>query len=250
MHLIGSFGRSFKVAAVVTVGLLTLSCPQAWSAAKPTKLFTETWVDTNQCVKKKTSGTVFNVCNEVSGGKFTLKTTISSSSSGASGTISQSLINASNTFSIFLGNYTFSDTLADAKVVTGKSQSTATFKLVTQKCNNLGAACNPKFQYEEIVLTITKKGLFTVSITATTGADFNGDTFENSIDASSFDGDPTGPVTDDLFLEIDLGSFSFNGADSNNVPVTGKVKTKNIIVRGTSTGVNLSNISITGTLQQ
>ena len=249
MHLIGSFGRSFKVAAV-TVGLLTLSCPQAWSAAKPTKLFTETWVDTNQCVKKKTSGTVFNVCNEVSGGKFTLKTTISSSSSEASGTISQSLINSINTFSIFLGNYTFSDTLADAKVVTGKSQSTATFKLVTQKCNNLGAACNPKFQYEEIVLTITKKGLFTISITATTGADFNGDTFENSIDAASFDGDPTGPVTDDLFLEIDLGSFSFNSADSNNVPVTGKVKTKNLTVRGTSTGVNLSNISITGTLQQ
>ena len=247
MAPIRSVGRILIVVAL-TGGLLALACPQAWSASNA-KLFTETWQDHEQCQKFKASGTVFVVCNEVSGGKFTIKATISQSTSGASGTLTPSLLtNPSTEFSITLGGYTFQGTMGNFKVKASKTKATATQSFFTQMCNALGQRCK-NFKYEQIKLTVTNKGTLVVSISATTGSDANGDTFENSIDAENFDGEATGPVSDSLFLQIDLGTFNFNDANINNVAVTGTVKTKPAKGIGTSSVNNLSNIKITGTLQ-
>ena len=114
--------------------------------------------------------------------------------------------------------------MADFKVKEKKGKVTATHSIKTQKCNAQGKNCK-NFTYEDIVLTLTKEGDLEISIKATTGSDANGDTFANSIDAENFDGDGSGTYPDTLFLQVDLGGFNFNDADSGNVTATVEVAT-------------------------
>jgi hypothetical protein len=136
--------------------------------------------------------------------------------------------------------------MADFKIKGKKGQVTATHSIKTQKCNAQGKNCK-NFTYEDIVLTFTKEGDLEISIKATTGSDANGDTFANSIDAENFDGDGSGTYPDTLFLQVDLGGFNFNNADSGNVTATVEVATSS--KNAGSSAVNLSDISSIGTLQ-
>jgi hypothetical protein len=246
MASLGLVGKTVR-AAVITGGLLMLACLQAQSAIIP-KWFTESWQDHEQCTKLKgTSGTV---CGEVSAGKFTITVTLTASTPGASGTLDPSLLSSSTPFDITLGGYSFQDaTTSNFKFGhVGTTKTTAKLPLITQKCNAQGLNCNPNFKYENIALSISTKngGTLQITITAVTGSDANGDTFETPIDANNFDGNASGPVTDNLFLQVDLGtSFNFNDADSNNVAVTGSVVTVPFKMRGTSVS-SLSKINIVG----
>jgi len=144
--------------------------------------------------------------------------------------------------------YTFQDAnvSSDFTLKTSGSKTTATKVLTTQKCDAQGKDCK-SFDYETIELTITKQGELKISISAKTGVDFNGDTFENSIDAENFDGDK-GPVSDSLFLQVDLGTFSFNDADAKNVTVNGTAETKTETQHGSSVG-SLSDVKLDGTFE-
>lgn len=218
MYRTGSVGRIFRIIALMG-GLLALAWSQAWSASK--KVFTETWQQKFVCAK--IPGSSFKTCDEVSGGKFSIKTTFSAG-------IDPSVLSPSSSeqFDIFLGGYSFGPVeISTANHFTsGKKSSSATFQLTTQKCNNAGGNCNPNFQFEKIVLTVTKKkGDLTVAITAVTGSDFNGDSFESSIEAADFVGG-NHKVQDFISLQVDLGSFTFNDVDNANVMVKGSVKTK------------------------
>ncbi len=268
MAPIRSVGKIFKVAAV-TGGLLMLACSQAWSASAD-NLFTESWKQTEKCEKPK--GSSFFTCDYVPGGKFSVKTTISETTSGASGTLSPTLLTSGSTvFDISLAPpggagsgsggipsgsvtstsetglyYNGTISAADGWTVKGNSKkATATLSFIGPKCKDA------KFKYQQMELTITNRGVLTVSISATTGGDDCGDWFADPLDAENFDGEPTGPVTGDdiqMFLQIDfVGIFHFNDADNNNVSVTGTVKTKPFKFKGSSIN-NLSDVSITGTL--
>ena len=255
MAPLGSVCRLIKVAAI-SVGFVMLACPQARSATTQ-KLFGEHWQQKEQCANL--GGTSGRVCTVVSSGKFILKAKFTGTG------LSPSLLSTSGTaFNIALGGATFgsgsgsstvgysfqdSNVSSDFQVKTSNSKATATRFLTTQKCNATGSACNPNFKYEKIVLTITNSGELEISISAKTGTDLHGDIFENSINAENFDGDPTGPVADSIFVQIDLGSFAFNDVDSENVTVNGHVTTKFGRPRGSSSSPGLSTVNISGKFQ-
>ena len=253
MAPIGSVRRLFKV-AVVVAGFLVIACPQARSATTE-KLFGEHWKQKQQCANL--GGTSGRVCTVVSGGKFILKakftgTGLSPSLLSTSGT-AFNISSGGSTFGSGSGSatvgYSFQDATvsSDFQIQTSSAKTTATRFLTTQKCNATGSTCNPNFPYEKIALTITKNGDLEVSISAKTGTDLHGDIFENSIDAENFDGDRTGSVSDSLFVQIDLGSFTFNDAQSENVQVTGHVTTKSSHSRGSSSSSpGLSTVNISG----
>jgi hypothetical protein len=218
MYRSGSVSRIFRIIALMG-GLLALAWSQAWSANK--KVFTETWQQKFVCAK--IPGSSFKTCDEVSSGKFSIKTTFSAG-------LDPSVLSPSSSeqFDIFLGGYSFGPVeISTANSFTsGKKGSSATFQLTTQKCSSSGGGCDPNFQFEKIVLTVTKKkGDLTVAITAVTGSDFNGDSFESSIEAADFVGG-NHKIQDSISLQVDLGSFTFNDADNANVIVKGSVKTK------------------------
>ena len=277
MARIESVPRFLRLVALAAM-LLMVVFPRV-SRAQTDQLFTEIWQDHEDCEKVKASGTVFHTCDEVSGGNFDISTTLSESTPGASGTLSSTLLTTPSTpFDITLAStssggssssaarpkskskagstsgsggsvgtgFSFSGTLADFKIKKKKGKVTATHSITTQKCNAQGKHCK-NFTYEDIVLTFTKEGDLGISIKATTGSDANGDIFANSIDAEHFDGDGTGTYPDTLFLQVDLGGFSFNDGDSGNVSANVKVttSTKN---QGSS-AINLSDITSVGTLQ-
>jgi len=263
----------FRVVAV-TAGLLALACHQAWSAAAANKVFTESWQDT--IVKAKLSGTTGFVYREVSGGKFSGSGTIVPSSL-TSGTLSPRLLMNGTQFDISLGSlgvgpgsvsssgcfscpngFFFSGTIDSSWKIAGNSKKmTATTSLSTQKCNNQGLGCKP-FTYETIGLTVTNKPQLTVTISATTGSDFNGDIFANSIYAETLDEAVASAGTQTinastngknvLTLRIDLGTFTFNPENKSNVSVAGTVKSKPGEINHSSTGKLLSTIALTGFL--
>jgi len=245
MASVASVGRIFKL-AVLTAAMLALACPQAWSAGSG-MLFNETWKDKDKCARLRgTSGTI---CDEVSGGKFTIQTTISDSSSFASGTLTPALLTTgSNTFSLTLGGYSFSDLMSDFTIKSGANEASATQPNFAESCNLQGKCKQIKVQ--DVTLKINNKGELEITITAVTGYDAQGDFFENSIDAENFDGDNSGPLVDNLFLQVDLGSFSFNDGQTDNVAVTGTVQTKPGKHAGSSSFGTVSNIKTKGTLSQ
>jgi hypothetical protein len=278
MGPIRSIHRTFKVAAIAG-GLLAFACSQAQSATTQ-KLFNENWKQKEQCVNE--GGTSGTTCEVVSGGEFTIDAKFpgtglspsllstsgtafeinlaggTGSGGGSGGSGSKARVGAKDRpaqkgsssrggSSVGTG-YVFQDAnvSTDFTIKTSGSKTTATKDLTTQKCNAQGKDCK-SFKYETIELTITKQGELKISITAKTGADFNGDTFENSIDAENFDGDK-GPVSDSMFLQVDLGTFSFNDADAKNVTVSGTAETKTETSRGSSVG-SLSDVTIDGKFQ-
>ncbi len=262
----------FLSLVTLAVALLVVVCPRVSSA----QLFTETWQDHEDCEKVKASGTVFHTCDEVSGGNFDISATLSESTTGATGTLSPTLLTTPSTpFDITLAStssggssaarakskskastsgsggsvgtgFSFRGTLADFKIKKKNGKVTASHSITTQKCNAQGKHCK-NFTYEDIVLTITKEDDLEISINATTGSDANGDIFANSIDAENFDGDGTGTYPDTLFLQVDLGGFSFNDGDSGNVSANVKVTTST--KNEGSSAINLSDITSVGTLQ-
>jgi len=254
-----SVGRVCKILSVAAIagGVLALACPQVQSATNK-KLFSEHWQQKNQC--SNLGGSSGRVCTVVSAGKFTITAKFTGTG------LSPSLLSTPGTqFDISLGGSSFgsgsgssitgfsfqdANVSSDFQVGSSNSKTTATRFLVTQKCNAKGNICNANFPYEKIVLTISSNGDLGVSISAKTGSDLHGDIFENSIDAENFDGDATGPVSDSLFVRVDLGSFNFNDAQSENVAVTGHVNTKSGHSKGSSSSPGLSNVKIGGTFQQ
>ena len=228
---------------LLLAALLALSCPTASAAPKPRSVltFSETWTDKVACTGSNSQGDL--ACDTVSVGKLTLKAAFSTNDLAAA--VDPTQFDQNTTFDISLGNYSFSDTLGDAPgYVAGASK--ATFLLTNDLCtaadNNNGLPC-PSKVYETIALTITPKGL-TVSITAKTGTDANGNTFETAIDADTFDGDATGPVTDTLSFQMDLGDLT---VFSDVVPVTGTIATKTVTDKAANQDT-LSNVKIKGTL--
>jgi len=240
--------RIFDVVALAA-GLLALACPPAWPAGS-NQLFTESWNQKWKC--GSTRGSSGSACTLVGRGKFDITANFATS-------LTPSVLSDPSTqFDITLGGgsggsgtamtgYYFKDTMSSFTQKVSKNETTAKRVLSTQKCNGNGNQCK-NFDYETIVLKITKAGKLEISISAKTGSDLNGDTFENSIDAENFDGD-NGPVSGDLYLQVDLGSFSFNDGDSDNVSVTGNATTKSSKTRGSTSVPDLSDVKIGGTLQ-
>jgi hypothetical protein len=223
---------------MIVAGLLVLSCPQGWTAGKAstTLTFSENWADKVVCL-----GSNHLFCGTYSGGKFTVKAVISSNDFGA--VIDPSQFTGNTTFDITLGDYSFSDSLGDAPGYVAGVSTKAKFLVAGDLCNEHNNNCPTKV-YETIMLTMTAREI-TVSISAKTGTDANGNTFESAIDADNFDGNDTGPVTDALSFEMDLGSLS---VFSNILPVAGAVATKTID-QGEDQLV-LSNVKIKGTLPE
>src|SRR5208282_2559879 len=97
---------------------------------------------------------------------------------------------------------------------------------------------------ETIELSWTKTEL-SISISAETGSDANGNTFESAIDADTFDTDSSGPVTETtIYFEIDLGSLSVY---SDIVTVAGEMVTEDVTDKAGNQDT-LSNVKIGGTL--
>jgi hypothetical protein len=236
--------RAFKVMMMIG-GLLAVVCPTGWAAKVPAVLtFSDTWVDKVGCTGSNSQGDLD--CEVYSGGKFTIKAVITTNDFGAA--IDPSQITGDTSFDLSLGEYSFGpDTFngtTNCVYVSGSSK--AKFFLTTQVCsaadNNNGTTCPTKV-YETIELSWTAKEL-TLSISAETGSDINGNTFETAIDADTFDGDTTGPVTDTISFEMDFGSLSVS---SSITPVSGKVTTKDVTDKSGDDDT-LSNVSIGGTL--
>jgi hypothetical protein len=230
-------GTEYDVSSVATLTPVNKGGGKA-----PTALtFSETWADKVACTGSNSQGDLD--CEPYSGGKFTVKAVITPNDFGAA--IDPSQFNGDTTFDITVGNYSFSDTLSDAPgYVAGASK--AKFLLSGDLCSakdNTDSLPCPTKVYETITLTMSTKGV-TVSISAKTGSDANGNTFESAIDADSFDGNATGPVTDTLSFEMDLGSLSVS---SDILPVTGAVVTKSVTDKSGNQDT-LSNVNIKGTL--
>ncbi len=247
MHTIRTGQHTIQAGAfkllLILPALLALSSPNASAAAKPLPVltFSETWNDKVACTGSNSQGDLD--CETYSLGKFTVKAVLSTNDLGAA--VDPNQFDGTTTFDITLGDYFFSDTLGDAPgYVAGASKATflLTNTLCTASDNNNSLPC-PSKVYETIALTITSNGI-TVSISAKTGTDANGNTFETPIDADSFDGDATGPVTDTLSFELDLGDLT---VFSDILPVTGTVATKSVTDK-TDDQDTLSTIKIKGTL--
>jgi len=235
--------RVFSVMMMVG-GLLALSCPRGWAAAKAPEVltFSETYADKVQCTGSNGQGDL-DCSDTYSEGKFTIKAVITTNDFGAA--IDPSQFNGDTTFDITLGEFTYSDTLNDATgYVAGATK--AKFQLSGEVCsandNNNGLDCPTKV-YETIALSWTTKAV-TISISAETGTDANGNTFASFIDADSFDDADSGPVTDTISFEMDLGSLTVS---SDILPVAGTVVTKTPTEPDESTPT-LSSVKLTGTL--
>ena len=230
-------GLEFDVSSVATLTPVNKGGGKA-----PTVLsFSETWADKVACTGSNSRGDLD--CEPYSGGKFTVKAVITPNDFGAA--IDPSQFNGDTTFDITVGDYSFSDTLSDAPgYVAGatKAKFLLSGDLCSAKDNTDSLPCPTKV-YETITLTMSTKGV-TVSISAKTGSDANGNTFESAIDADSFDGNATGPVTDTLSFEMDLGSLSVS---SSILPVVGTVATKTVTDKSGGSDT-LSNVKIKGTL--
>jgi hypothetical protein len=243
----------FRYLAICATALL-LSSVQASAASK---IFNETWQDKWHCEKFNGS----TGCFEISGGKFTISFLIPQSS--GSGALPSTFNGESNTnFDVSLGDYTFQDTIGDFKL--DAKGNAATESVSIPKCvpiikhhSSVGSHCTP-FDVEKISLTLSKtKGqpALKVVITGTTGdVSGVGSSPIESIDAKNFDGQASGKIADSIALEIDLGTWSFNGgegssgsAGADDVSVTGTVQTKEQQFHGTS-AATLSNIKVQGTL--
>jgi hypothetical protein len=220
-------GRAFKVMMLVG-GLLALSCPRGWAAAKPPTVltFSESWNDKGGCTSD-------NGCSPYTTGKFTVKAVISSNNFGAA--IDPGQFSTNDTFDISLGGYSFS---TNGWYVAGEKK--ATFVLTTEVCDASGDNC-PEKKYETIALSWTTKAV-TLSISATTESDANGNTFENAIDVDTFEPADNGPgsYTDTISFNMDLGSLN---VFSSIVPVNAKVATST-----DSDGDQLSHGTDSGTL--
>jgi hypothetical protein len=237
--------RTFKVMIMVG-GLVALACPRGWAAKAPTVLtFSETYADKVACTGSNSQGDLD--CEPYSEGKFTIKATITSNDFGVA--IDPSQFNGDTTVDISLGEYSLSGTLGeDPTYVAGSTK--AKFELAGEVCsandNNNGLPC-PSKVYETITLSMTTKEV-TISISAETGADANGNQFESFIDADTFDGefDGDGPmsVTDAISFEMDLDVLSVS---SSITPVTGTVTTKDVTAKDGSVNT-LSNVKIGGAL--
>jgi hypothetical protein len=234
--------RVFK-AMMLAGGLLALTCPGGWAAGKaPTVLtFSETYADKVACTGDSSDG---YDCEPYAVGKFTVKAVITTNDFGAA--VDPSQFTGDTAFDITLGEYSYSGSLGgDPKYVAGVSKK-ATFQLSGDLCSasdiNNGNDC-PQKVYETITLSWTTKAV-TVSISAETGADANGNDFESFIDADTFDGNGTGPVTGTISFEMDLGSLSVS---SSIVPVAGTVATKDVTDKSGDDDT-LSNVKLRGTL--
>jgi hypothetical protein len=197
--------------------LLALSCPRGWAAAKaPTVLtYSETYADKVVCTGSNSQGDLD--CEPYSEGKFTIKAVITTNDFGAA--IDPSQFDQDDTFDISLGEYSFS---TNGWYVPGSTK--AKFLLSGDLCSandvNNGLDC-PQKVYETITLSWTTKAV-TVSISAKTETDANGNTFEYAIDADTFEPeDATGTYYDTITFQMDLGSLSVS---STNVQVVAKEK--------------------------
>lgn len=250
MDLTGSIQKLFRVAAA-TSGLLVLACLQAGPAnCGNNQLFTEKWQQQFQC-KNPGGG---QECRVVAGGNFNLKMTFP----GTCLVPSDLERGAGNGIDIFIGDGTtgassfdstsgvefFDDDIGDdfgIKVFSNKT--VATQKRTVQVCNPPNSNC--KFvNFEKVQLTVNSSGDLTVVFNATTGSNYNGDFFENSIDAQNFVGRPSGNVSDTVDFDVDLGCFDLDAGGTIPVAVNGKVKTTN----GTNNKPPLSTVNIKGTL--
>jgi hypothetical protein len=248
MDLTVSVHKILRVAAA-TGGLLVLACLQAGPAnSGSNQLFTEKWQQQFQC-KNPGGG---QECRVVAGGNFNVKTTFL----GTSCVPSDLERGAGSTIDIFVGNGTtgassfdstsgveyFDDDVGDdfgIKVFSNKT--VATQKRTVQVCNPPNSNC--KFvNFEKVQLTVNSSGDLTIAFNATTGENFNGDFFENSIDAENFVGQPSGPVSDMVTLDVSLNECF----DSGDLPVAvnGKVKT----TKPSNSKPALSSVNIKGTL--
>ena len=197
---------------------------------------TETWTDKLGCASDGEGG---SICDPYSVGKFTVAAVVTTNNFRAA--IDPSQFDASTAFTITVGNYKYRGSLGDdPKYTPGKSS--AKFQLIGDLCSAgqllNGNGC-PQKAYEAVTLSITKKSV-TVSITATTGTDANKNQFENDIDASFFDGNPTGKYTDAIEFQMTLGNLSVS---SSGLAVKATVATHT-----DADGNTLSNVSIKGTL--
>jgi hypothetical protein len=194
---------------------LALACPTGWAAKVPTVLtFVESWADKVACTGNSSDG--FS-CNQYTVGKLTIAATITSNDFGAA--IDPSQFDQNTTVDITLGDYSFSGTLGgDPNYVAGGKK--AKFLVPFQTCDINGNKC--RTINETIQLTITKKAV-TISISAPTGSDADGNTFENSVDASNFDGNDSGIYSDQIDFEADLDTLSVS---CSITPVVAKVTTK------------------------
>jgi hypothetical protein len=248
---------SVQLFGPLTIFVAFLSFSSICAAAGATKVFSETWQDKWHCEKINGS----TGCFELSGGKFTISFLIPQSA--GTGTLPSTFTGESSlNFDLTLGDYSFQDTIGDFSV--GKTGDTATESVSILKCvpkirdhTSAGSTCTP-FDVEKIALTLTKSKrlpALKVVITGTTGEISGvGSSPVTSIAAESFDGMASGKITDDIALEIDVGSWMFNGgggssgsAGADNVPVTGTITTKEQKEHGTS-AATLSDIKVQGTL--
>jgi len=243
----------------LAVFVAALSLPSICAAAAGPKVFTETWQDKWHC--QRFAGTTG--CFVFSGGKFTISFLIPQSS--GTGTLPSSFSGQSGTnFDLTLGDYTFQDTIGDFTV--GRTGTTATESVSIPKCTpvfrhgtSVGSHCTP-FNVEKITLTLAASRhlpALRIVITGTTGEISGvGSSPITSIAAEDLDGSASEKVAEDISLEIDLGSWTFNegggssgSAGTDNVPVTGNVTTKEQKEPGRGTSAaTLSNIKIQGTL--
>ncbi|MBL1262754.1 hypothetical protein JJL52_03590 [Methylomicrobium sp. RS1] len=184
--------------------------------------FTESWNEKLACTGSSAQGD-FD-CETYSNGKFNVKVIIPAANFGSA--IDPSQFNEDTEFDIRLGNYLFSATLGNADAyVPGATK--ATFTLADDRCTaediNGELVC-PTKAYETIQIKM-KPEQVTVSISAITGSDANGNTFEDPIEADIYEDEPTGAVSDTIPFEMNLGSLS---VFTDTLPVAGSVVTRDV----------------------
>jgi hypothetical protein len=244
MDLTASVHKMFRV-ATVTGALLVLACLQAGPAnSASSQLFTEKWQQKLQC----TGGGSSKTCKTVGGGNFTIEHTFP----GTCLVPSDLDMGSGDFVDISLGDGTlglgsdstegleFDESVDNFKLQVLKDRTIATFRASVKVCKPSSTNCKD-FNFEKVKVTINSDGDLTVSVSATTGFDFNGDFFEVSLDAMNFVGMPSGDITDTMNFAVDMGCF-----DSGDLPVdvTGRVKT--VTKSGTNHG--LSTVKIKGIL--
>jgi hypothetical protein len=237
--------------------LLILPSVQASAAGGP-KVFHETWQQKPHCHTYHTSGSAWTSCSEFSGGKFTMSFVIpESAGTGGSLPASFSDLDPSTNFDITLGGYSFQDTISDFKIV-GKRGKTVKYPATLgvsaiEKCvykkhgSSFNSHCTA-YKVEKISLklvTIKKEPALKAVISGRTGEilgrAFGGGTGTSSpvqpIAANSYAGSATQDISTSLALQLDLGNWSYNaGGAASQVNVTGSVHTKQVKVKGSSSG--------------
>jgi len=249
MDLSGSVHKMFRVAAATGV-LLVFACLQAGPADCANAQFTETWKQQNQCKDIPTK-----TCRTFGGGSFNFSATFPATSctpsdldTGSGEFIEFGLTDGTTgSGSDSTGGFeSIDNSVDDFALKVFKDHSVATLVNSVRICNPPNSNC--KFvNFEKVKVTIDSKGNITISGSATTGFNFNGDMFENSIDALNFVGKPTGDITDTVILSFSIStSGSVNCFESGDIPVavTGTVKTS----KETSTKPALSTIKLKGKL--